>query len=465
MRYASREMLYLFSPDKRYSTWRKLWVALAQAEHELGLPVSEKQIKELEAHIDDIDYEVVAAKEKEIRHDVMAHVYAYGVKCPNAKGIIHLGATSCYVTDNADIIILREALQLIRQKILLVMEKLSEFALAYKTLPTLGFTHFQPAQPVTVGKRACLWLHDLLLDLQDVDYVIGSLKLLGSKGTTGTQASFLSLFEGDHEKVKTLDRKIAEKMGFDDVYPVSGQTYSRKLDSRILSVLSGIAQSASKCANDIRLLQGLGELEEPFEKKQVGSSAMAYKRNPMRCERMTSLARNVIAMTVNPAMTESTQWLERTLDDSANRRISLSEAFLSADAVLGIFANVTDGLVVYPKVIKKRLMENLPFMATENIMMEAVKRGGNRQELHEKIREYSMQVTREVKLEGKPNTLIAKMAADPAFMMNEDELNSLLEPSKYIGRSKEQVEDFIEGYIAPLLAGKDFSGVNVELNV
>ncbi len=465
LRYASREMLYLFSPDKRYSTWRKLWVALAQAEHELGLPVSEKQIKELEAHIDDIDYEVVAAKEKEIRHDVMAHVYAYGVKCPNAKGIIHLGATSCYVTDNADIIILREALQLIRQKILLVMEKLSEFALAYKTLPTLGFTHFQPAQPVTVGKRACLWLHDLLLDLQDVDYVIGSLKLLGSKGTTGTQASFLSLFEGDHEKVKTLDRKIAEKMGFDDVYPVSGQTYSRKLDSRILSVLSGIAQSASKCANDIRLLQGLGELEEPFEKKQVGSSAMAYKRNPMRCERMTSLARNVIAMTVNPAMTESTQWLERTLDDSANRRISLSEAFLSADAVLGIFANVTDGLVVYPKVIKKRLMENLPFMATENIMMEAVKRGGNRQELHEKIREYSMQVTREVKLEGKPNTLIAKMAADPAFMMNEDELNSLLEPSKYIGRSKEQVEDFIEGYIAPLLAGKDFSGVNVELNV
>ena len=465
LRYASREMLYLFSPDKRYSTWRKLWVALAQAEHELGLPVSAEQIRELEAHIDDIDYEVVAAKEKEIRHDVMAHVYAYGVKCPNAKGIIHLGATSCYVTDNADIIILREALQLIRQKILLVMEKLSEFALEYKALPTLGFTHFQPAQPVTVGKRACLWLHDLLMDLQDVDYVIGSLKLLGSKGTTGTQASFLSLFEGDHEKVKALDRKIAEKMGFDDVYPVSGQTYSRKLDSRILSVLSGIAQSASKCANDIRLLQGLGELEEPFEKKQVGSSAMAYKRNPMRCERMTSLARNVIAMTVNPAMTESTQWLERTLDDSANRRISLSEAFLSADAVLGIFANVTDGLVVYPKVIEKRLMENLPFMATENIMMEAVKRGGNRQELHEKIREYSMQVTREVKLEGKPNTLIAKMAADPAFMMNEDELNSLLEPSKYIGRSKEQVEDFIEGYIAPLLAGKDFSGVNVELNV
>ena len=465
LRYASKEMLYLFSPDKRYSTWRRLWVALAQAEHELGLPVSEEQIKELEAHIDDIDYDVVAAKEKEIRHDVMAHVYAYGVKCPNAKGIIHLGATSCYVTDNADIIILREALQLIRQKILLVMEKLSEFALEYKALPTLGFTHFQPAQPVTVGKRACLWLHDLLMDLQDVDYVIGSLKLLGSKGTTGTQASFLSLFEGDHEKVKALDRKIAEKMGFDDVYPVSGQTYSRKLDSRVLSVLSGIAQSASKCANDIRLLQGLGELEEPFEKKQVGSSAMAYKRNPMRCERMTSLARNVIAMTVNPAMTESTQWLERTLDDSANRRISLSEAFLSADAVLGIFANVTDGLVVYPKVIEKRLMENLPFMATENIMMEAVKRGGNRQELHEKIREYSMQVTKEVKLEGKPNTLIAKMAADPAFMMNEDELNSLLEPSKYIGRSKEQVEEFIEGYIAPLLAGKDFSGVNVELNV
>lgn len=465
LRYASKEMLYLFSPDKRYGTWRRLWVALAQAEHELGLPVSEEQVCELEAHLDDIDYDVVAQKEKEIRHDVMAHVYAYGVKCPNAKGIIHLGATSCYVTDNADIIILREALRLIRSKILLVMKKLSEFALKYKSLPTLGFTHFQPAQPVTVGKRACLWLHDLLMDLQDIDYVIGSLKLLGSKGTTGTQASFLSLFEGDHEKVKALDKKIAEKMGFDDVYPVSGQTYSRKLDSRVLSVLSGIAQTASKCANDIRLLQGLGEVEEPFEKKQVGSSAMAYKRNPMRCERMTSLARNVIAMTINPAMTESAQWLERTLDDSANRRISLSEAFLSIDAVLGIFANVTDGLVVYPKVIEKRLMENLPFMATENIMMEAVKRGGNRQELHEKIREYSMQVTREVKLEGKPNTLIAKMAADPAFMMNEDELNSLLEPSRYIGRSKEQTEEFIDGFIAPLLEGGGFSEINVELKV
>lgn len=465
LRYSSKEMLYIFSPDKRYSTWRKLWVALAQAEHELGLPVTEEQIHQLASHIDDIDYDVVAQKEKEIRHDVMAHVYAYGVKCPDAKGIIHLGATSCYVTDNADIIILREALQLIRKKILLVMEKLSEFAQEYKSLPTLGFTHFQPAQPVTVGKRACLWLHDLLMDLEDVDYIISSLKLLGSKGTTGTQASFLSLFEGDHEKVKALDQKIAEKMGFDSVYPVSGQTYSRKLDSRVLSVLSGIAQTASKCANDIRLLQGLGEIEEPFEKKQVGSSAMAYKRNPMRCERMTSLARNVIAMTINPAITESTQWLERTLDDSANRRISLSEAFLSTDAVLGIFANVTDGLVVYPKVIEKRLMENLPFMATENIMMEAVKRGGNRQELHEKIREYSMQVTKEVKLEGKPNTLIAKMAADPAFMMNEEELNSLLEPSRYIGRSKEQVEEFLADYIAPLLKGNDFTNVNVELNV
>lgn len=465
LRYSSKEMLYLFSPDKRFSTWRRLWVALAEAEHELGLPVSEQQIAELKEHIDDIDYDVVAQKEKEIRHDVMAHVYAYGVKCPSAKGIIHLGATSCYVTDNADIIILREALELIKQKILLVMEKLSEFALNYKDLPTLGFTHFQPAQPTTVGKRACLWLHDLLMDLNDVEYITGSLKLLGSKGTTGTQASFLSLFEGDHDKVKALDRKIAEKMGFDEVYPVSGQTYSRKLDSRVLSVLSGIAQSASKCANDIRLLQGLGEIEEPFEKKQVGSSAMAYKRNPMRCERMTSLARNVIAMTINPAMTESAQWLERTLDDSANRRISLSEAFLSTDAVLSIFANVTDGLVVYPKVIEKRLRENLPFMATENIMMEAVKRGGNRQELHEKIREYSMEVTKEIKLEGKPNTLIAKMAADSAFMMNEDELNSLLEPEKYIGRAKEQTEEFIRDYIAPLLKGRDFTNVNVELNV
>lgn len=465
LRYSSKEMLYLFSPDKRFSTWRRLWVALAEAEHELGLPVTREQVDELAAHIDDIDYVAVAQKEKEIRHDVMAHVYAYGLKCPNAKGIIHLGATSCYVTDNADIIILREALELIRKKILLVMEKLSEFALKYKALPTLGFTHFQPAQPTTVGKRACLWLHDLLLDYEDICYVISSLKLLGSKGTTGTQASFLSLFENDHEKVRELDRKIAEKMGFDDVYPVSGQTYSRKLDSRVLSVLSGIAQTASKCANDIRLLQGLGEIEEPFEKKQVGSSAMAYKRNPMRCERMTSLARNVIAMTINPAMTESTQWLERTLDDSANRRISLSEAFLSIDAVLGIFANVTDGLVVYPKVIEKRLMENLPFMATENIMMEAVKRGGNRQELHEKIREYSMEVTKEIRLEGKPNTLIAKMASDSAFMMNEDELNSLLEPSKYIGRAKEQTEEFIRDFIAPLLDGTDFSGVNVDLKV
>lgn len=464
-RYASEKMLWLFSPDMRYSTWRRLWVALAEAEHELGLPVTMEQIEELRAHIDDIDYDVVAKKEKEIRHDVMAHVYAYGEKCPLAKGIIHLGATSCYVTDNADIIILREALLLIRQKILLVIDRLSQFASQYRALPTLGFTHFQPAQPVTVGKRACLWIQDLLMDLEDVDYVISTLKLLGSKGTTGTQASFLSLFAGDHEKVKRLDQLIAEKMGFKEVFPVSGQTYSRKLDSRILSVLSGIAQSACKCANDIRLLQGLGELEEPFEKKQVGSSAMAYKRNPMRCERMTALARNVIAQNVNPAITASVQWLERTLDDSANRRISLAETFLSADAVLGIYANVVDGLVVYPKVIERRLMENLPFMATENIMMEAVKRGANRQELHEKIRSYSMEVTKEIKLEGKPNTLIDKMAADPAFMMNRDEILALLQPENYVGRAPEQVDEFLKERVNPVLAGTDFHDVNVDLNV
>lgn len=465
LRYAGKEMLWLFSPDMRYQTWRRLWVALAEAEHELGLPVTRGQVEELKAHIEDIDYDVVAAKEKEIRHDVMAHVFAFGQKCPSAKGIIHLGATSCYVTDNADLYILKQALLVIRKKILLVMKKLSEFALKYKDLPTLGFTHFQPAQPVTVGKRAALWLHDLLMDLEDVDYVTCSLKMLGSKGTTGTQASFLALFEGDHEKCKKLDMLIAEKMGFDGVYPVSGQTYSRKIDSRIINVLSGIAQTASKCANDIRLLQGLGEIEEPFEKNQVGSSAMAYKRNPMRCERMTALARNVIAQTINPAMTESVQWLERTLDDSANRRISLSEAFLSADAVLSVFANVTDGLVVYEKVIEKNLMEKLPFMATENIMMEAVKRGGNRQELHEKIRSYSMEVTREIKLEGKPNSLIEKLAGDSAFMMDKSELENLLDPKKYTGRAPEQTEEFIKEYIAPYLEGEDFEDISVDLKV
>lgn len=442
LRYASAEMSWIFSPDKRYGTWRKLWVALAEAEMELGLPITKEQINELKAHTDDIDYDAVREKEKEIRHDVMAHVYAYGLKCPSAKGIIHLGATSCYVTDNADIIILRDALEEIKKKLLLVMSKLAKFAEEYKNQPTLGFTHFQPAQPTTVGKRACLWLHDLLMDFEDVEYVISTLKLLGNKGTTGTQASFLSLFDGDYEKVKKLDELICEKMGFAKTLPVSGQTYTRKIDSRVLSVLSGIAQSASKCANDIRLLQGLGEIEEPFEKSQVGSSAMAYKRNPMRCERMTSIARNIIAMNVNPEITASTQWLERTLDDSANRRISLPEAFLSADAVLKIFANVTDGLVVYPKVIEKRLMENMPFMATENIMMEAVKRGGNRQELHEKIRRYSMETTKEIKLEGKPNTLMKKLASDPAFFMTEDELSDLLEPSKYVGCAPVQVDEF-----------------------
>lgn len=465
LRYAGKEMLWLFSPDMRYQTWRRLWIALAEAEHELGLPITQKQIDQLKEHIEDIDYDVVSEKEKQIRHDVMAHVYAYGVKCPDAKGIIHLGATSCYVTDNADLYIIRKALLLIRKKILLVMKKLSDFAIKYKDLPTLGFTHFQSAQPVTVGKRASLWLHDLMMDLEDLDYVTESLKMLGSKGTTGTQASFLALFEGDHEKVKKLDILVAKKMGFDKVYPVSGQTYSRKIDSRVISVLSGIAQTASKCANDIRLLQGLGEIEEPFEKNQVGSSAMAYKRNPMRCERMTSLARNIIAQTINPAMTESVQWLERTLDDSANRRISLSESFLSADAVLSIFANVTDGLVVYEKVIEKNLKEKLAFMATENIMMEAVKRGGNRQELHEKIRTYSMEVTKEIKLEGKPNTLIDKLAADSAFMMDKSELEDLLDPKKYVGRAPEQTEEFVNEYIMPYLEGENFEQTNVELNV
>lgn len=464
-RYASDEMSRIFSPDVKYSTWRKLWVALAESEKELGLAISEEQIAELKAHIDDIDYEAVRIKEKEIRHDVMAHVYAYGLKCPNAKGIIHLGATSCYVTDNADIIILRDALLEIRKKLLLVMSKLAKFADTYKNQPTLGFTHFQPAQPTTVGKRACLWLQDLELDLTDIDYAISSLKLLGSKGTTGTQASFLDLFDGDYEKVKKLDALICEKMGFSESFPVSGQTYTRKVDSRVLSVLSGIAQSASKFANDVRLLQGLGEVEEPFEKGQVGSSAMAYKRNPMRCERMTSIARNIIAMTINPAVTASTQWLERTLDDSANRRISLSEAFLSCDAVLKIFANVTDGLVVYPKVIERRLMENMPFMATENIMMEAVKRGGNRQELHEKIRQYSMETTKEIKLEGKKNSLISKLAADSAFMMTEDEIEGLLEPSKYVGCAPMQVEDFLNNHIYPILSGVSFDGEDTELSI
>ncbi len=464
-RYASRQMLWLFSPDKRYQTWRRLWVALARAEQALSLPITNEQIAELEAHITDIDYDVVAANEKLLRHDVMAHVHAYGEKCPNAKGIIHLGATSCYVTDNADVIILREALALVEKKLLAVMDKLSGFALEYKSLPALGFTHFQPAQPVTVGKRACLWLQNLLMDLEDVRYVGGTLKLLGSKGTTGTQASFLSLFDGDHGKVKQLDVLIAKEMGFDAVFPVSGQTYPRKLDSRVLNVLSGIAQTACKFANDIRLLQGLGEMEEPFEKTQVGSSAMAYKRNPMRCERMTSLSRTVIAQTLNPAMTEAAQWLERTLDDSANRRICLAESFLAIDAVLGIFINVTDGLVVYPKVIEARLREKLPFMATENIMMEAVRRGASRQEIHEKIREYSMEVTRQIKLEGKPNTLIAQMAADPAFGMDESEMEALLEPKNYIGRSPEQVEEFIGEHIQPLLQNADLSDTDIELNV
>ncbi len=414
-RYASEEMQYIFSQDKKFKTWRRLWIALAEAEHELGLPVTEEQIQELKEHQDEINYDVAKEREALVRHDVMAHVYAYGTQCPKAKGIIHLGATSCYVGDNTDIIVMTEALKLVKKKLVNVLNELAKFADSYKAQPTLAFTHFQPAQPTTVGKRASLWMMELLLDLQDLDYLIGSMRLLGSKGTTGTQASFMELFDGDHEKAKAIDRKIAEKMGFPGCYPVSGQTYSRKVDSRVLNVLSGIAQSAHKFSNDIRLLQHLKEVEEPFEKNQIGSSAMAYKRNPMRSERMASLANYVMADAMNPMMTASTQWFERTLDDSANKRISIPEAFLAVDGILNLYLNVVDGLVVYPKVIEKRLMAELPFMATENIMMDAVKAGGDRQELHERIRVLSMEAGRNVKEKGMENNLLELIAADPAF--------------------------------------------------
>ena len=417
-RYASKEMQYIFSPDKKFRTWRRLWIALAETERELGLPITEEQIEELKAHKDDINYEVAKQREKEVRHDVMSHVYAYGVQCPKAKGIIHLGATSCYVGDNTDIIIMTEALKLVRRKLINVINELAAFADKYKGQPTLAFTHFQPAQPTTVGKRATLWLQDLTLDLQDVDYVLGTMKLLGSKGTTGTQASFLELFDGDHEKVKLVDKKIAEKMGFSGCYAVSGQTYSRKVDSRVLNVLAGIAQSAHKFSNDIRLLQHLKEVEEPFEKSQIGSSAMAYKRNPMRSERMASLADYVMADAMNPMLVASTQWFERTLDDSANKRLSIPEGFLAVDGILDLYLNVVDGLVVYPKVIEKRLMSELPFMATENIMMDAVKAGGDRQELHERIRTLSMEAGKNVKVNGQDNNLLELIAADPAFNMS-----------------------------------------------
>ena len=466
-RYASDEMQYIFSADKKFSTWRRLWVALARAEMELGLPVTQEQVDELEAHITDIDYEKAAQWEKKLRHDVMAHVHTYGELCPKAMPIIHLGATSCYVGDNTDVILMREALLLVRDKLVRVLAHLAEFARRYKDLPTLGFTHFQAAQLVTVGKRATLWMNELLMDLQEVEYRISTLKLLGSKGTTGTQASFLELFEGDHGKVKELERKIAAEMGFDAVVPVSGQTYSRKMDYNVVSTLAGIAQSASKFATDLRLLCHLKEVEEPFEKNQIGSSAMPYKRNPMRCERICSLARYVIVDAGNPAVTSATQWFERTLDDSANKRISVPEAFLAVDAILNIYRNVASGLVVHPKVIEKHVLEELPFMASENIMMDAVKRGGNRQELHERIRVLSQQAGAHVKDEGKPNDLIDLMAADPAFGMTREELSVHLEPARYIGRCPEQVEEFLAEEVRPVLEkyAAALTGPETELKV
>ena len=466
-RYASKEMKYIFSPDKKFRTWRKLWIALAESEKELGLPITQEQIDELKAHADDINYEVAQEREKIVRHDVMSHVYAYGVQCPNAKGIIHLGATSCYVGDNTDIIIMTEGLRLIRNKLITVIRNLSKFADEYKALPTLAFTHFQPAQPTTVGKRATLWLQELLMDLEDVEYQLSKAKLLGSKGTTGTQASFLELFDGDHEKCKMLDHKIAEKMGYQACFPVSGQTYSRKLDSQFLNVLAGIAQSAAKFSNDIRLLQHLKEVEEPFEKNQIGSSAMAYKRNPMRSERIGSLSRYVMVDVLNGYFTTATQWFERTLDDSANKRLSVPEAFLAVDGILSLYANVADGLVVYPKVIEQRLRKELPFMATENIMMDAVKkRGADRQQLHERIREHSMAASRVVKVEGGENDLLERIAADDEFGVTIEELEKILKPENYTGRAKEQTEDFLNECIKPVLEKyADVESDKPEINV
>lgn len=465
-RYASREMQYIFSPDFKFKTWRRLWIALAQAEHDLGLNVTEAQISELIEKQDDINYEVAQEREKLVRHDVMSHVYAYGVQCPEAKPIIHLGATSCYVGDNTDIITMRDGLLLIRKKLINLIASLSKFAYEYKALPCLAYTHFQSAQPTTVGKRAALWIQDLVLDLDEIDHTISVLKLLGSKGTTGTQASFLELFDGDHEKVKQLDQIIADKMGFDGCYPVSGQTYSRKVDTIVCNCLALIAQSAAKFSSDLRLLQHLKEVEEPFEKNQIGSSAMAYKRNPMRSERIASLARYVIVDALNPALTASAQWFERTLDDSANKRISVAEAFLATDAVLELYINVAGGLVVYPKVIESRLRSEMPFMATENIMMDAVKRGGDRQELHEKIRLHSMEAAKVVKVEGKANDLIDRIVADPAFMTTKEEIAALMEPSNFVGRAPEQTEEFLTQVIYPILeANKKELGITVEINV
>ena len=465
-RYASREMQYIFSPDMKFRTWRKLWIALAETEKELGLNITQEQIDELKAHAEDINYEVAKERERQVRHDVMSHVYAYGVQCPKAKGIIHLGATSCYVGDNTDIIVMTEALKLVQKKLINVIAELAKFADTYKAQPTLAFTHFQPAQPTTVGKRATLWTQEFLLDLEDLEYVISTMKLLGSKGTTGTQASFLELFDGDQETIDKIDPMIAEKMGFKQCYPVSGQTYSRKVDSRVLNVLAGIAASAHKMSNDIRLLQHLKEVEEPFEKSQIGSSAMAYKRNPMRSERIASLSRFVMVDALNPAITSATQWFERTLDDSANKRLSVPEGFLAIDGILDLCLNVVDGLVVYPKVIEKRLMSELPFMATENIMMDAVKAGGDRQELHERIRELSMEAGRNVKVEGKDNNLLELIAADPAFNLTLEELQKTMDPAKYVGRAKEQTDAFIAKVVQPILdEHKEMLGVKAEINV
>ena len=465
-RYASKEMQYIFSPEKKFKTWRRLWIALAETEKELGLPITQAQIDELKEHAEDINYEVAKEREKLVRHDVMSHVYAYGQQCPGAKGIIHLGATSCYVGDNTDIMIMTEGLQLVRQKLLNVMAELAKFADQYKHQPTLAFTHFQPAQPTTVGKRATLWLQELYLDLEDLEHVLAAMKLLGSKGTTGTQASFLELFDGNHELCRRADQMIAEKMGFTGCYPVSGQTYSRKIDARVVNVLAGIAVSAHKFSNDIRLLQHLKEIEEPFEKNQIGSSAMAYKRNPMRSERIASLANYVMADVMNPLLVASTQWFERTLDDSANKRISIPEGFLAVDGILELYLNVVDGLVVYPKVIEKHLMAELPFMATENIMMDAVKAGGDRQELHELIRTLSMEAGKNVKEQGLDNHLLELIAAEPAFGLTLAELNATMEPSRYVGRAPKQVEEFLTEVINPILeANRELLGLTADIQV
>ena len=465
-RYASKEMSFIFSDDMKFSTWRKLWVALAEGERSLGINITEEQINELKANINNINYDEARKREKEVRHDVMSHVYAYGLQCPNAKGIIHLGATSCYVGDNTDIIIMRDALLLIKKKLITVLNHLSNFAMKYKDMPTLGFTHFQPAQLTTVGKRATLWMQDLVIDIENIDFVLAKLKLRGVKGTTGTQASFMNLFEGDEEKIKSLDTYVAEKMGFEKSYGVTGQTYPRKIDSIILNTLSEVAQSAYKFSNDLRLLQSIKEIEEPFEKNQIGSSAMAYKRNPMRSERIASLSRYVMIDALNPAWTASAQWFERTLDDSANKRVSVAEAFLATDGILDLYINVTSGLVVYPKVIESRLMSELPFMATENIMMDAVKKGGDRQELHEKIRQHSMAAGAVVKVEGGKNDLVDRIANDPAFMTTKEEILAILKPANFVGRAPQQTADFLNEVIKPILEKeKDLLGIDVEINV